>query len=82
MTILKAQEQHTSEKQAEADAYDLSKSNRLITEKNLKHGRGLGKQCYLCGKTILAVPYFAHLSGGSHRMHYYHYDCAKKVNFL
>ena len=61
---------------------DFSKSNRIITEKNAKHARGLGKACYLCGKSISKVPYFSHLSGGSHHIHYYHFECAKKVNFL
>lgn len=61
---------------------DFSKSNRLITKKNSKHARGIGKLCYFCGKAISDVPYFSHLSGGSHHMHYYHYDCAKKINFL
>ena len=60
----------------------LSKSNRVITAKNSKNGRGIGKACYMCGKTIVSVPYFSHLSGGSHRVHYYHLECAEKINFL
>ncbi|MDG6996338.1 MAG: hypothetical protein JRN52_10485 [Nitrososphaerota archaeon] len=68
--------------QTEEENEVFSKSNRVITERNSKNGRGLGKMCYLCGETIVSVPYFSHLSGGSHRIHYYHLKCAEKVNFL
>ena len=60
----------------------LSKGNRIITEKNSKMARGVGKACYECGKEISGLPYFSHLSGGSHRIHYYHFECARKINFI
>ncbi|MDG7000867.1 MAG: hypothetical protein JRN15_17375 [Nitrososphaerota archaeon] len=63
-------------------AYHLPKTNRVVTGKNSRVGRGLGQHCYLCGKLIEKLPYFSHLSGGAHRMHYYHIECAKKVNLL
>lgn len=66
----------------ESEDIHLSKGNRIINAKNSKMARGLGKACYECGKEISTIPYFSHLSGGSHRIHYYHLECAKKINFV
>jgi hypothetical protein len=60
----------------------LPKTNRVVTGKNSRKGRGLGKPCYLCGKEINQFPYFSHLSSGARRIHYYHFECARRIHLL
>ena len=59
----------------------LPKTNKVITS-NSRRARGFGNPCNLCHKPIEEFPYFSHLSGGSHTVHYYHFKCAKKIHLL
>jgi hypothetical protein len=58
---------------------NFPKSKRLIFDS--KHGHGLGKKCHLCQVVVSEFPYFSHYLART-RTHYYHFNCAKKIDFI